>query len=335
MITNESYWRNLIIDFLAEDITPADELRLRDWLNLALANELYFQELERLWLVGQLEKRNRDFDAELAWVHFSKEINKETDRHKFKSLWFPFYRVSRYAAVFVIAFFLTYIGLRFGQKPLANNTPLLVTTPKGATTQVVLQDGTKVYLNADSKIELAKDFGLNERRVQLRGEAYFEVAKDKNKLFIVESDDVNVKVLGTKFNIQNYATGNRLTLNLLEGSVVMGGKGVQEVIVKPNEQATLIKGEAAIKLQKKDAEETINWTRGRLIFHALPFKEIVYILERHFNIEITVEDPKLENRVFFGEFVNGETIEQILRVMTADKTYGYTIKGNKVTIYRL
>ncbi|MFC3199900.1 FecR family protein [Parapedobacter deserti] len=336
MIENEPFWKTLVIGFLANELTADDERKLMDWLEASADHRQYFQEVEKIWFVGDLHASQHRYNANVAWNQFSDRIGREAataDDRPPKRMFFK--RLLPYAAVLALGFLMGFLVLEWIEADTGRNEVLVMSTPRGSMSKAILADGTTVFLNADSRMTVSPGFGRSERRVQLSGEAYFEVAKDEKRRFVIEADGVEVAVLGTKFNLRNYGGDDKLTLHLLEGAVQMGGEGLDGVVLKPNDEAVLLKATSEISIAHRNAAQAIRWTEGKLIFDSLPFHEIKIALERHYDVEIQVHDDKLNNRIFFGEFENGETIEQVLNVITADGSYRYTIKKNKIDIYKL
>lgn len=334
MIENEPYWKTLIIGFLANELTAEDERKLIDWLDASAAHRQYFQEIEKIWFISDLRANRPNEDAVVAWEQFRSRIEIEQEPVVEQAVRrMSLKRLLPYAALLVLGFITGLLVILWSEQDTGKHGHMVMSTPKGSTAKVTLADGTVVFLNADSRMTLSPGFGKRERRVQLSGEAYFEVAKDEKRRFVIEASGLEVAVLGTKFNLQNYETNDKLRLHLLEGAVQLGIAGADNMVLKPNEEAILLKATSEISVSQRNAAESITWTEGKLIFDSMPFREIKAILERHYNVEIQVHDNKLNNRIFFGEFEHGETIEQVLNVITADGSYRYTMKKNKIDIY--
>lgn len=164
----------------------------------------------------------------------------------------------------------------------------LLTVPVGGQFTILLADGTKVWLNSESSLKYTTSFVGPERRVVLTGEAYFEVAKNKEKPFIVESSGNEIKVLGTHFNINSYGDENVFTTTLLEGSVQLT-KGAVSKILKPGEQASVSNGN--IEVGDADVNMAIAWKNGEFIFRNTPVAAIVKQLARWYNLDVKFQDP--------------------------------------------
>jgi ferric-dicitrate binding protein FerR (iron transport regulator) len=164
----------------------------------------------------------------------------------------------------------------------------ILTIPRGGQYKAVLPDGTKVWLNAESSLRYSTAFTDSERKVMLTGEAYFEVTKNKEKPFIVESSAGTVKVLGTQFNVNSYGDENVFTTTLVEGSVQIT-KGAAQKILKPGEQAKLKDGE--ISVAQVDTREFTSWKEGEFVFRNAPVLVVVKQLQRWYDLNVEFREP--------------------------------------------
>ncbi|MEQ8530832.1 MAG: DUF4974 domain-containing protein, partial [Imperialibacter sp.] len=209
-----------------------------------------------------------------------------------------------------------------------------IEVPRGKTFKVVLSDGTSVHLNSGTIFKFPVNFIQGEeRKVFLTGEAYFEVAKDPDHPFLVNTSGMDVRVLGTHFNVSSYEGSVAHTV-LIEGSVAVqekdGGNivGTEKVIV-PGQKASLVSGN--IEVQEVDVEDYMGWMRNVLIFNDEPFSEIVKKIERRYNVEIKNDYKELAPVRFNGKFDN-ETVIDLLETFRASAGFDYHISDNKVII---
>ena len=219
-------------------------------------------------------------------------------------------------------------------------TPALVYNtidiPIGGEYQLVLADGTKVWLNADSKLLYDNNFGINNRNVTLCGEGYFEVSKNKNLPFQVVSDDIKVEVLGTKFNVKNYPEDPNIKVALLEGSVMLYDS-LESTILKPNQIAQYDKQNKKTTLKTIAAENTSAWINGHLYFDEENMETIALALERAFDVNITIKDETLKKMIFYGDFIiESNNIDEIMNIMAATNkfNYHYKIRKNEIEIFQ-
>lgn len=213
-----------------------------------------------------------------------------------------------------------------------------ISTPKGGQYQVVLPDGSKVWLNAASSIKFSSDFaGHNQRKVQLMGEAYFEVAKDKSHPFIVQTDKQNVEVLGTHFNINAYRDEELTKTTLLEGSVRVSLPGdVTEtrrndafVILKPGQQAVLADGPLAIN--QTDMEEAVAWKNGYFKFNSESLSSIMRKLSRWYDMEVIYKGGISRDR-FGGTISRYKNVADVLEMLESTKLVKFKVEGRAIIV---
>ena len=210
-----------------------------------------------------------------------------------------------------------------------------LTVPYGKRFKLELSDGTIVFLNAGTTIRYPRFFSDPEsRQVYLNGEAYFKVTRNEEQPFIVNTEEMNVQVLGTRFNVSSYGNENNTSVVLEEGSV-----GVYEpfetfnkeenIIITPGQQA-VIQNEI-FTVQEVNVEKHIAWTEGRLYFVNDRFEVIIRELERHYNIRIENNYPELNNARYTGTFLT-ETIIEVLNTFKENTQFEYKIEGDVVII---
>lgn len=206
--------------------------------------------------------------------------------------------------------------------------------PKGKTFELKLSDGTLVHLNADTSLKYPVSFIKGEdRKVFLKGEAYFEVAKDPEHKFTVVAKDVDVQVLGTHFNVSCY-TGEETYAVLAEGSVAISDKRAGHVsdslsILKPGQKAAM--QEDALVISEVEINDYLNWRNGDLTFNNEPFEDIVKKIERRYGVRIENGYTELESIRFRGAFKN-ETIEDLLDTFKESAEFDYEITNNQIRI---
>ncbi|MGJ5641479.1 FecR family protein [Formosa sp. S-31] len=205
-----------------------------------------------------------------------------------------------------------------------------LTNPKGSKViDLVLSDGSQVWLNSGSSITFPVTFKGNNRKVSVVGEAYFEVAHDDSKPFYVSKGDMNVRVLGTHFNVKAYNDDSDIRVTLLEGSVEVNNAN-QHVLIKPGQQA-IIENESAIKLAHNiDVDQVMAWKNGVFKFDNSPIESALKELGRWYNVEIIYEGkvPEIE---LWGEIKRDLTLSQVLRGLGRIGV-NYRVENNKIFI---
>lgn len=209
-------------------------------------------------------------------------------------------------------------------------------TPKGKIFKIVLSDGTKVWLNAATKIKYPQKFLSREPRriVFLEGEAFFDVSHNNNKPFIVISDEVEIEVLGTKFNVSSYTSGSNIRTTLIDGSVKvqLAGNRSTSVILTPNKQAAYNKDLSRLSSYVVHTREFTAWMEDKLLFENEKFEDLILRIERTYNVAIHNNLPKLNKQKFTGEF-DIEKIDEIMKTLSTSIGFKYKIKESTVTIY--
>ena len=209
-----------------------------------------------------------------------------------------------------------------------------ISIPNGKKFNIVLADGTSIYLNSGSTLRYPTFFKKDTpRSVTLSGEAFFDVAEDKNHPFIVEADAMKIKVLGTQFNVNNYAENKDVHTVLVEGSVnLFNSKKTDDVLLKPNQKANWNKTDNTIKIENVNPYRYTAWVEGKLIFRNAKFTEISRALERKYDVEIEVENKELEKEIFDASF-DIETIREVLESFKRSYSFEYRIEKNHIIIY--
>lgn len=198
---------------------------------------------------------------------------------------------------------------------------------------VVLPDGTRVSLGTRTSFSYDSRYGKSERIVQLEGGAYFEVAKDKDKPFIVKTKEQSIEALGTKFNVSAYPTDSLLTTTLLEGSVLLTTQNLlHPTVLKPNEQFVYNKRTRSALLQQVDANRFVSWTTGYYYFPEQSLEAILYRLSHVYGVQFTVKSEALNRRTFTGTFYRGQSIKDIMEIIHLSIPVRYKIDDHHVTI---
>jgi ferric-dicitrate binding protein FerR (iron transport regulator) len=241
------------------------------------------------------------------------------------------YAVAATLAIFILVAFVLlhqkHIGVNYFTSRLEKQN-----TMKGQRNLLVLQDGTRVWLNADSHLEYPESFsGRDQREVYLEGEAYFDVTTDKNKTFIVKTSDISIKVLGTSFNVKSYAEG-QVETTLVHGRVSIELKDHEKITLSPNQQAIFDRTSKKIVVENHIvAENYTGWKNGMLLFDDQPFYEIKAALERWYNITIHIEDQVSLQCRFSARFEN-KTLAEVLELFKTSEGIDYTVEGKEIFI---
>lgn len=202
-------------------------------------------------------------------------------------------------------------------------------TPRGGQYQLLLPDGTKVWLNASSLIKYPVDFNTgNERKIELSGEAYFEVAHNKNRPFRVVTNRQVVEVLGTHFNVNAYNDEPNTKTTLLEGSVKITGDK-ESAMLKPGQQANLTDG---FKVSDVDTEEAVAWKNGYFRFDDEKLETVMRKVSRWYNVDVEYKDNDVKNYLFAAVTTRFANISTLLKIMEQTGDANFSIVGAKIII---
>lgn len=210
-----------------------------------------------------------------------------------------------------------------------------VVTSVGGEYVVELSDGTRVWLNANTTFDFPVDFVRQERVVKLRGEAYFEVAKDAKRPFIVETEGTRTRVLGTSFNVKAYPDERYERTTLLEGSVEITlaestGTPSPRMVLEPGMQARWETGSRSLSVRAVDAEDAIAWRRGEFLFTEEDIQVVLQTLSRWYGVEFVSTDEKLETYTFSGMMSKDDKLGETLEILTLAGGPAFRIEGDKV-----
>lgn len=265
--------------------------------------------------------------------------------------------LSGVAASIAIIFFFVYENER-NIKSTAHAAQSMVITRKGSKSNVQLPDGTGVWLNADSKLTYDEDFGEDFRKVQLEGEAFFDVVKDEHRPFIIHTKMIDIKVLGTAFNVKAYEAESSTETSLIRGSVeiTLHNRPQKKIILKPNEKlrvnntdfeyvagTDINKRKPApddqhiivdkIHFEKKDnvALETL-WMRNKLVFDSETLQEVMRKIERWYNVKVVINTDEDTKATQYSAIFDNESLAQVMEALKITGDFVYTINQDTVII---
>ncbi len=289
---------------------------------------------QEIWFSAVDPEELAKYNKEKAFALFQQRVAESERRPKNKPTLLHWLR---YAAVIVALVSVGYFSFKSGRDNIeASLGEIVVEAPQGSRSQMTLPDGTKVWLNAGSRISYSQGFGIVNRLVMLIGEGYFEVARNEQLPFCVESDNLQVKVLGTKFNFRDYPTDAEATVALMEGKVQLENllKQGSPIVIKPNERAVLNKHFGGIIVKEYETDNSREWVKGNLLYDGESLKEIVNDLTRNYNVKIDVADIKLYRHHFYGEFIRQEQpLKEVLDALAGTGKIKYRMKNDTVIIY--
>ncbi len=210
-----------------------------------------------------------------------------------------------------------------------------LTTPIGGEYSLVLSDGTKVFLNADSELKYPVEFSDGKRIVDLKGEAYFEVHKDSLRPFVVRVNGAEVTVLGTSFNVNTYGDDGQIYTTLVNGAVrVSSVKNGQAEVLKPGMQSVMDVQSGQLTVREVDVEPYVAWREGRFVFRAMTLDLIMRQLQRWYDFEVFYQNPELKDYEFRGVIKRDMDLDKVLSVIKVTTNVDFEVKGKVITIIK-
>ena len=322
----EDIWVELIIDDLTHNISPSDKNVLDEWLNSSDKNKEYYSELKEIWITNTVLEESKKYNHKSAFQLFKRKTIKG-NKYKIKTF-------LKYAAIIMSLLAGSYyISQNLPHSSAKNEFTLnSISVPKGSTSKIEFKDGSKIWMNSETELELV-EVRRNERRVKLEGEIYLQVERNEASPFTVETSNAKVKVLGTIFNVNAYADNKELKVTLESGSVEVTTDLGKNIKLIPSQQLIYNLESKTFIIEQVDLKKELAWKMNNLIFSGETFREIAELLERKFKVKIEIKNKKLLNTRFSGDFINNESIEHILTVMSSKNRFIYKKEGNTIQIY--
>ena len=298
----------------------------------AMSDKTHYPENE-IWFSAVDAETLARFDKDAAFAAFRSRVSAQESRRVRRRTW-----IAGASAAAVLLVLVSLFSFHRGQASIQDRmADIVITVPLGARTSTQLPDGTVVCLNAGSKLSYSQDFGIRDRLINMVGEGYFEVARNEQLPFSVCSDHLQVRVLGTRFNLRDYPEDADATVSLAEGSVALHTLAApeEEIRLRPDQRASLDKGSGRLTVENYDSATSIQWTDGRLVYDGESLGTIIRDLERNYSITIEVSDESLLGLHFYGAFLRQEqSLTEILDALTATSRLSYRIEGKHITLYK-
>jgi ferric-dicitrate binding protein FerR (iron transport regulator) len=323
-----------LIAYLTGTLHEKERKEVETWYLASEDNQQLLEQTYFTLFVGHCAHAYNQIDVNKSFLELKERIR----RNRRKTA--PVRRFLKYgwrvavASAAVLAGIVVLNGLRIME---STSRPLTIVTNLGERAQTILPDGSKVWIGACSRVAYyPPSFFTKERRVFLTGEAYFEVAKNEQQPFIVNSNNkLHVTVIGTKFNIRSNEDDRYITATLLEGALRITAPewNGKEIIMNSQEQLRFNQETSQSTWYAcPTADECIGWVYGKLHFEQAPLNEIVTCLERYYNIDITIIGEKLQHEKFTCDFETTENIYQIISILKMTNKFNCTIQNRQVKI---
>jgi ferric-dicitrate binding protein FerR (iron transport regulator) len=292
---------------------------INSYVELSPENRIYFQEIKNIWELTHPVFDSNDIDVGKAYKKVMAEAKKKKTVMKLnhKKVFTYWGRVAAAVLIPVIALSV------FLHKTSQNKSQMEVTYQKifsqnGTTSEIILPDGSVVYLNAGSSLQYPTNFNENRRNVNLEGEAYFQVRKDAQKPFIVHTQKMNIEVLGTKFNVSAYSDLSEIKTTLEEGKVkvIISGEDKEDnYYLDPNEELSLNVETGDITKKQVDASDIKEWFQGNLVFKSALLSDALKQIARKYNVQIDSQTAEIAHKRLTVRFESEENLNDIFSVL--------------------
>jgi ferric-dicitrate binding protein FerR (iron transport regulator) len=319
-------------DYLnGQELDKQEFAKLEKWINISDSKEKrLFQnkKIKDLVIINHLVNLSvSTYNSSKAFNFFNQKRKKGKTRNLYfrKSL----NTFLKYAAIFIVIF-----GVYFFIANRSNSQQLLtVYVPKGENHQIILPDGTNVILNSNSTLKYPSSFSKKKREVQLTGEAFFDVTKNESKPFIINlTSNMNIKVLGTSFNVKAYPEDSKNVTTLFTGKIELTYKNKTTIksVMLPGNKADFNKTTNTMSISKTNSDnDVLAWKNKMLVFKNESLKDIVNELNRFFDVEIQIKNKSLEDHIFTASFNKGIPLNEILHILEISGNIKFNKKSNK------
>lgn len=317
-----------ILKFIKGELNEAEKQHVIDWIRNHSDNQKRYNILKATYIASSFNETSSN-NSDVFYKKFNKKVRVKNN-----------YKYVAIVASFVLISFFSFNY--FNQTEVLNKTSdqlkelvdiniINTITSKGGNSNIILPDGSKVVLNADSKLSYPKIFNDSIRNVVLIGEAFFDIEHDSKRPFIVDANEIKIKVLGTTFNVKSYSKDEKIETTLVTGKVELIKDDETPVILAPSQKAVFYKTQNKLKIEEVNSSNVVAWRKGKLVFKNTSMKEVVIDLERKYNVKFIINSQKLLEYEYTGTFDN-LSIDEVLELLIISSPISYTVKDEKINL---
>ncbi|WP_372634378.1 FecR family protein [Fodinibius sp.] len=343
-MSTEYKWK-VIQRYVSGRCSASEQRKVEGWMENDPTTRKLVEEVEQIWSLTPEE----DFEVSVkdAWDRFQvREVRKQTSRQRNDRQHYQMGVLVRAAAAILLMAFIGWFSWQYIDESNIETVSSIsqvemqsVNTENGERAQLTFSDGTVITLNAASSLKYPKAFQEAKREIKLKGEAYFEVASNTEKPFVVHVNNVEVEVVGTKFNVRAWEEDSEVSVGVREGKVAVNSvsedhrQQKDRVLLTEGQYTSVIEGKGLTHVQNIDIEKHLLWINGGLYFDNTPFKNVFRQIEREFNVDITVEDKDILEVPFTSTFEDVK-LEKILKVLSASMKMEYRKEEQNIMFYK-
>lgn len=314
----------LFVKYVVGDTTPEELKELLEWRNSSMQNRELFTSLTQLRISYRYMHYNTPDRIAQSFRQLNRRITKGTARY-----WLG--RISACAAMLTILFALSYGGWQYFHQPDSYTT--IIVGEGEQIKKITLEDGTLVWLNRHSSLTIPASFSTENRKVKVDGEVYFDVKKSLGSPFLVDAGEVNVKVIGTSFNVNTEKNGNKIEAVLVTGKILLVDDADKTLLeMSPGEKVTFTPERNEFYVETVDVNISAAWHLDQLTFESVTLREIVNKLSAIYDVNINLESKKMAERRFRCVINRDESLVEVLDILTYLAHIRYQIEGDEVFI---
>lgn len=326
MMDKEIHIKEYISECFLEGKTPADYPVLAEWLAVSEQNRLEFEEYRKIWNKTRKLYQLKQFDTSAAWKKVDESnLKKSFSKQRVNNV---IYMVSGIAATVLL--FVVFSISGFFSRSSVSEYAIQMKTEYGNRSQIVLPDGSEVHLNAGSFITYSYDQEKNIREVKFSGEGFFNISKNTAPFIITTSEDFQIKVLGTTFNLTSYEDDHYIETTLVEGSVELLVSG-EKLNMSTGETVTYNKSTGKATYSDKSVVYASGWLNDNIYMEDLSLSQVCKLLERRYNVHITLEDG-IGETIRYNGLLREETIIEVMDALQTLSGIKYRMKGKSIFI---
>lgn len=341
------YWK-LFVRYLAGECSEREEAEVRALIAVDEEKGRLFDDLRRIWV--DAEGRADELDAEKAWTDLDRRLQHgaritrlarsrppAANRRRSRRARTP-HSAFLAAAVFVAVIVGTIVAVDLTvdlDQPVQEPDFQIFATQKGERATVHLADGSRVLMNADSRLTVPADFGDGERSVQFAGQGYFSVERDDARSFVVHTELADVQVLGTEFDVHAYPESRQMQVVVATGEVSVRSnqrEDAEQIILKPRDLGLVLQAGGQLVRRNIDVDRYLAWREGHLVFENAAFEEVAAELERWYDLRVELERPSASADGLTAHF-REEPVDDVLNVISTALNLNYRRQGKEITFY--
>lgn len=330
MIKKEVFdYRELVIKFLAGEISDGEIDNLKEWLERDPVNRRIFDKENELWQESGTKTKHDYFKLDKTWSDLSSNLNIGGKRAGpvlilKKNNFRIFIAAASIVCMVAIGTLALWLVNSRSIKQIVN-TSTKVCTNQGEKAHIYLPDSTMIYMNSGTSIEYSSYYNVKERKVKLKGEAYFDIRSNPERPFIIELDKMILSATGTRVNVFSYENEGRIETTLVEGNIQVTINDQEPLDIKPGQQVVYFTKTNKALIRNVNAETYTSWKENKLRFIDTPFEEVLRNIARRYNVTFEIRSHDLLDLKFTATFID-ESIDDVMQLLQAVSPITYRIQ---------